>query len=75
MRFLACAKPESDESAATVFCNRRIVVRYGSIEMMTLFQQYSTVLLFYSTGVDFRIDIASLCRFFQWEQYISLNFL
>jgi hypothetical protein len=42
MRFLPSAKPGSDESTATVVCNRRIVVRDGSIEGVALLQQQSS---------------------------------
>jgi hypothetical protein len=38
MRFLAGPNPGWDESAATVVCHRRIVVRDGSIEGVALIQ-------------------------------------
>jgi hypothetical protein len=42
MRFLAGPNPGSDESADTLVCHRRIVVRNGSIEEVALLQQNSS---------------------------------
>jgi hypothetical protein len=42
MRFLAGAKPEWDESTATVVFHRRIVVHDDSIEVVALLQQPSS---------------------------------